>query len=302
MTAPARAHDAVATIDAAIVAYERKALVFETLPLLLACPQIRRVIVVDNASADGLAREGPALFPQVHWIPLAHNEGCTAWNHAAAHADAPFLLILDDDCVPDLTSLAAAQRRMDREPDVGLAVFNVIDERTGASEWGRFEDVDGRSGWANAIGACMLARLDAFRAVGGYKDFFLCFNDLDLVLSLWETGFRVVYDASWRALHKKKRGARPRRLYFEVRNLSATAIGHVAWLPALAVIGNYALRALPDVRGQRDLLDIARGLHHGFAMGRLQRRGVRGRIPARVRRLFYANFLLGRRFAGRSPS
>ena len=302
MTLAALEQEVVARIDAAIVAYERKALVFETLPLLLACPLIRRVIVVDNASSDGLAREGPALFPQVHWIPLAHNEGCTAWNHAAAQADAPFLLILDDDCVPDLASLAAAQRRMDREPDVGLAVFNVIDEGTGASEWGHFEDVDGRSAWANAIGACMLARLDAFRAVGGYKDFFLCFNDLDLALSLWEAGHRVVYDASWRALHKKKRGTRPRRLYFEVRNFSATAIGHVAWLPALAVIGNYALRALPDVRGQRDLLDIARGLRHGFTMGRRQRRGVRGRIPARVRRLFYANFLLGRRFAGRSPS
>ena len=299
MTAPARAHDAVATIDAAIVAYERKALVFETLPLLLACPQIRRVIVVDNASADGLAREGPALFPQVHWIPLAHNEGCTAWNHAAAHADAPFLLILDDDCVPDLTSLAAAQRRMDREPDVGLAVFNVIDERTGASEWGRFEDVDGRSGWANAIGACMLARLDAFRAVGGYKDFFLCFNDLDLVLSLWETGFRVVYDASWRALHKKKGGSK-RRLYFEMRNFTATVLGHLAWLPGLAVIANFAVRALADVHRRADFRDLARGLRHGFAMGMRQRRSRSGRIPGPVLTLFYANFLFGRGWADRA--
>lgn len=299
MTLAAPEREAGARIDAAIVAYERKALVFETLPLLLACPLIRRVIVADNASSDGLAREGPARFPQVQWIALARNEGCTAWNRAAGAAESPYLLILDDDCVPDLASLAAAQARMERESDVGLAVFNIINTATGASEWAPFDDLDGSRGWANAIGACMLVRLDAFRAVGGYKDFFLCFNDLDLVLSLWEAGFRVVYDASWRALHKKQ-GAAKRRLYFEMRNFTATVLGHLAWLPGLAVIANFALRALSDVHGRADLHDLARGLCHGFAMGRRQRRGRTGRIPSHVLTLFYANFLLGRRWADRA--
>jgi len=291
--------EVAARIDAAIVAYERKALVFETLPLLLASPLIRRVIVVDNASSDGLAREGPALFPQALWIALARNEGCTAWNHAASQAQAPYLLILDDDCVPDLASLAAAQARMEREPDVGLAVFNVINAATGASEWAPFDDLDGSRGWPNAIGACMLARLDAFRAAGGYKDFFLCFNDLDLVLSLWETGFRVVYDAKWRALHKKQGGPK-RRLYFEMRNFTATVLGHLAWLPGLAVIANFAVRALADVHRRADLRDVARGLRHGFAMGMRQRRSRSGRIPGPVLTLFYANFLFGRGWADRA--
>jgi GT2 family glycosyltransferase len=299
VTLAAPEQDAGARIDVAIVAYERKALVFETLPLLLASPLIRRVIVVDNASSDGLAREGPVLFPQALWIALARNEGCTAWNHAASQAQAPYLLILDDDCVPDLASLAAAQAHMEREPDVGLAVFNVINAATGASEWAPFDDLDGSRGWANAIGACMLARLDAFRAAGGYKDFFLCFNDLDLVLSLWEAGSRVVYDASWRALHNKQ-GVAKRRLYFEMRNFTATVLGHLAWLPGLAVIANFALRALFDVHARADLRDLARGLRHGCAMGLRQRRGRRGRIPGHVLTLFYANFLLGRRWADRA--
>ena len=299
MTLATREREAGARIDAAIVAYQRKALVFETLPLLLASPLIRRVIVVDNASSDGLAREGPVLFPQVQWIALARNEGCTGWNRAASAVEAPYLLILDDDCVPDLASLAAAQARLEREPDLGLAVFNVINAATGASEWAPFEDLDGSRGWANAIGACMLVRLDAFRAVGGYKDFFLCFNDLDLVLSLWESGFRVVYDAKWRALHKKLGGTK-RRLYFEMRNFTATVLGHLAWLPGVAVIANFALRACADVRAGTDLRDLVRGLRDGFAMGLRQRRSRRGRIPSHVLTLFYANFLLGRRWADRA--
>jgi GT2 family glycosyltransferase len=286
-----------ARIDVAIVAHDRKSMVFESLPLLLGSPLVRRVIVVDNASADGLATDGPRRFPQVEWLALARNEGCTAWNRAADVAQAPYFLILDDDCTPDLASLADAAARLDAEPDVGLAVFNVIRSATGASEWAPFDDLDGSRGWHNAIGACLLARRDAFRAVGGYKDFFLCFNDLDLVLSLWEAGWRVVYDARWRALHRKA-GAGKRRLYWEVRNFTATALAHLATLPALATAAHFALRALADVAGAGDLRDVARGLREGLAMGWHLRNGRRGALPPAVRRLFYANFLFGRRFVG----
>jgi GT2 family glycosyltransferase len=288
------------SVDVAIVAHDRKAMVFESLPLLLASPLVRRVIVVDNASSDGIAAEGLARFPSVHWLLLDSNDGCIAWNRAAAVAQAPYFLILDDDCTPELDSLAAAVARLDAESDVGLAVFNVIRSETGQSEWAPFDDLDGSRGWHNAIGACLLARLSAFREVGGYKDFFLCFNDLDLVLSLWEAGHRVVYDARWRALHRKL-GAGKRRIYYEVRNFSATAIAHFAALPALAVVASFAARALGDVASAADLGAIARGLKDGVVIGARLRRARRGTLPPAVKRLFYANFLFGRRFV-RDPA
>lgn len=287
-------------IDVAIVAYDRKAMVYASLPALLASPLVRRVIVVDNASSDGIATEGPLRFPGVTWLSLAHNEGCTAWNRAAELAAAPYFLILDDDCTPDLTSLAAAAARLDAQPDVGLAVFNVIRSETGASEWAPFDDLDGSRGWHNAIGACMLARLDAYRAVGGYEDFFLCFNDLELVLSLWESGWRVVYDAQWRALHRKT-GPNRRRLHHEVRNFTATAIGHLAWAPAGVVALHFALRALRDATSRTDVASIARGLREGASHGLRLRARRKGSLPPGVRRLFYANFLFGRRFV-RDPA
>jgi GT2 family glycosyltransferase len=284
-------------VDVAIVAHDRKAMVYESLPALLASPLVRRVIVVDNASRDGIAREGPARFPAVEWLVLPRNEGCTAWNRAAEVAAAPYFLILDDDCTPDLASLADAVARLDAQPDVGLAVFNVIRSETGASEWAPFDDLDGSRGWHNAIGACMLARLEAFRAVGGYEDFFLCFNDLELVLSLWESGWRVVYDARWRALHRKQ-GRGKRRLFHEVRNFTATALGHLAWLPAGVVTATFALRALRDTETRADAAAIASGLREGVGYGLRLRARRRGSLPPGVRRLFYANFLFGRRFAG----
>ena len=67
-------------IDIVMVVYNRKEMVFEALPMLLDCPQIEQVIVVDNASSDGLRIEGSERFPEVNWILLKQNEGCTAWN------------------------------------------------------------------------------------------------------------------------------------------------------------------------------------------------------------------------------
>jgi GT2 family glycosyltransferase len=182
-----------------------------------------------------------------------------------------------------------------------MAVFNILNAWSGRSEWGFLEPLDGSTGWHNAIGACLLVRVEAFLKVGGYKDFFLCFNELDLVLTLWEAGFRVVYDRRWKAFHKRPPSGRNRRFYFEVRNFTATVWTHFDSLPGLVVIANYAARALWEARAQGRAQTVARAVRDGLRLGPRLCSERRGTIPPHVRRLFYLNFLWGRRLARRLP-
>ena len=283
-------------IDVVIVVYNRREIVFEALPMLLDCPLIEKVIVVDNASSDGLRIEGPERFPEVDWVLLARNEGCTAWNRGMVEARSTLALILDDDCVPDIPSMYAATEMMRKTHSVGLAVFNIINQFSGLSEWGALEKVDGSAGWPNAIGACMLVRVEAFLKVGGYKNFFLCFNDLDLVLSMWELGYRVVYDERWTAIHKQEKiGARKRRIFFEVRNLLWTIWGHIRLVPGLLITVKFVSGALYDARGLAEYDMVVRAFGKGLVLGLRQRHRRTGQIPEYVLGLLYRNLL----FSGR---
>lgn len=189
-------------IDVVIVTYNRKPLLFRNLDRLKSSSLIRKVIVVDNASADGTLREGRVRYPDVHWIASPANEGCIAWNRGMEAVRTPWALILDDDCFVQDAPLEQACAFAARTPSIGLAAFNVISEKTGSSEWGATIDgIRTATDWPNAIGACMLTNTQAFRSVGGYKDFFLCFNDLELVLNLWRNGYRVVFHPDWTACH-----------------------------------------------------------------------------------------------------
>ncbi|MBN2418117.1 MAG: glycosyltransferase [Deltaproteobacteria bacterium] len=283
-------------IDVVMVAYNRKEMVFEALRNMLDNPLIDLIVVVDNASSDNISREGPEFFPEAKWIVLTENEGCTAWNKGMAETRSDYVLILDDDCVPDIASLYDVAGKMEKSPSVGLAVFNIINQFTGKSEWGPLEKSKGEEIWANSIGACMLVRANAFSEVGGYKDYFLCFNDLDLVLSLWEAGYTVLYNERWKAFHKQKIiGTKKRRLFFEVRNLLWTIWGHLDIVPCLFISLKYIAGAFYDAE-IREYGEVIKGAGKGLHLGLKQRSGRRGNIPGEVMQKFYLNFIAGARF------
>jgi GT2 family glycosyltransferase len=282
--------------DIVIVAYNRKSVLFESLPILFGCDLVEKIIIVDNASSDGLCTEGPARFPDAEWICLAENEGCTAWNIGMSATVSEYALILDDDCVPDIPSVYAAMEAMKNDAGAGLAAFNILNLYSGKSEWGNLEDTDGSGGWANAIGACMLVRVQAFFKAEGYKDFFLCFNDTDLVLSLWDAGYKVIYNKKWLAFHKQKIvGTKKRRFFFEVRNLLGTVWGHLEGIPAILITAKFIAGALYDARNAAEYSGVLRGFGSGLVTGLIQRRKRRGNIPPHILKLFYENFFIGKR-------
>ncbi|WP_230421176.1 glycosyltransferase [Actinomadura soli] len=108
-----------ATVAAVVVTYNRRELLDEALTALGAQTRVPdRVIVVDNASADGTADMVHARFPDVDLLTLPRNVGGAGGFSAgiarALDGDADLLWLLDDDTVPEpgaLEALLAARRR-----------------------------------------------------------------------------------------------------------------------------------------------------------------------------------------------
>ena len=108
------------TVTAAVVTYNRRDLLLESLNAVLAQTRApEKVIAVDNASEDGTAAAVRAAFPAVHLAELKRNSGGAggfAAGMALALADgADLIWLMDDDTVPEpgaLSALLAARDRM----------------------------------------------------------------------------------------------------------------------------------------------------------------------------------------------
>ena len=197
--------------------------------------ELRRVVVVDNASSDGslagLDHQGLPLSV----IRNAGNRGFgAACNQGARAGGAEFLLFLNPDVRLLGGSLAVPLAHLARPEAADVGVSGVQLEGEGGrvarscarfpraatflwtatgldrllpalrlgyrmSEWDHAatRDVD------HVMGAFYLVRRRAFEAVGGFDErFFVYFEDLDLSLRLARAGWRARYVADARALHR----------------------------------------------------------------------------------------------------
>ncbi len=178
-----------------------------------------RVVVVDNASADGSLQLLEREFPWVEVVRMDRNEGFgVALNRATAAVEGDPLLFLNDDaeCEPGFVEgmLARADRNemvagvllQEERPDLidsagiiadagTLMAFDYLHgEPVEAAEW--VEPPFGPSG-----GAALYAR-EAFEAVGGFDErIFLYYEDLDLALRMRALGGRCTLASEARVTH-----------------------------------------------------------------------------------------------------
>jgi GT2 family glycosyltransferase len=158
------------------------------------------VVVVDNGSTDGCARQASEhpLGPTV--LRLGANLGWSGGNNAGiGHAlcrGAEYVMLLNPDVVVTPDWLDAAVAAMEADTTIGILDYEGLDHpidehppEPGAEGvgTGAVRDVEG------AIGAALLARSSAVRRMGPLDDdYFLYFEDVDWSWRALDAGYRVV--------------------------------------------------------------------------------------------------------------
>ena len=201
---------------------------------------LAHVVVVDNASADGSAQMVRADFPWVELIASTENLGFgAAVNRGTERATTPWIGISNADIALQPGALETLIAAGERDPRAGLVAPRLIlpDGSTQPSvhafpmlpstllqnlaveRWspatadrlcvnGHWDgDRRRRVPWAH--GAFLLARLEAWRAIGGFDpEQWMYAEDIDIGWRMRRAGWYTRYEPTARVLHAESAAAR----------------------------------------------------------------------------------------------
>jgi GT2 family glycosyltransferase len=223
-----------------IVNYKTKALTLQTIKSVFAGKQPAgklEVILVDNASDDGIAGEVKKRFSHVQVIEAKTNLGFAGGNNLGLRkAKGRYLLLLNSDTLVEPETLVKMIDFMDKNPQVGLSTCRVnlvsgrIDpasHRGFPTPWASLTYYSGleklwpksklfgqyHQGWKDLsktheidtpVGAFFMLRREAVRQVGLLDErFFMYGEDIDWAYRIKTSGWQVVYTPITKITHLK---------------------------------------------------------------------------------------------------
>lgn len=294
MTAPAPDLSGLAVV---VVSYGSSHLLAQNLDPALAATGVR-VVVVDNDSGPAERGAVTALAHERGWhLVTAPNDGfgagCNRGVDAAQALGCDAVVLLNPDASLPAEGLAALHDHVRRHPadlvspvvvhPSGRVSFAgaVVDLDTGRTRRARPDDGPRTAAWLT--GACLAARVDTYRSVGGFDaSYFLYWEDVDLSWRAARAGARLVVRDDVRAVHtvggtQEGVGKSPLYCYWNCRNRLLFAARHLPardrrrWAvrsPGYAL--EVVLRSGPRValRSPRTALAAARGTAAGLLLAR----------------------------------
>lgn len=215
-------------LDIVIVNYRSYDELIRCLASIESCrAEFGSLVVVDHESDLAAAANVTQRFPWIHLFERSTNEGfATGVNVGARVTRAPFILLLNPDCVLNPGAIPALLDAALKRPQVGIIgprIFNADGTVQGSAR--RFPNlttgIAGRSSWLTrrfpnnplsrhnlpaldgatdarevdwVSGACMLIRRTVFNDVNGMDErFFLYWEDADFCFRAAERGWRTLY-------------------------------------------------------------------------------------------------------------
>jgi N-acetylglucosaminyl-diphospho-decaprenol L-rhamnosyltransferase len=237
-----------------------------------------KVVVVDNASADGSADMVRERFPRVELREPGGNLGFAAANNVALRdLDTPFVLLLNPDTEVVDDAAAALVRFLKEHPRAGavggrllygdgsfqhsgfafptlaqvfLDVFPVNYRLTGSRLNGRYP----RAWYGRAfevdhpLGACFCVRREAVQLMD--EDFFMYAEEVDLARRIRDAGWEIWYTPDATVIHHEAQATRQFRgemmvqLHRSRYRFFAKHYGSWFGLAARAIVGTGVLRDL----------------------------------------------------------
>lgn len=202
-------------VSVIIVLYNQAGLTLECLLSLRRNQDVSlEVIIIDNASTD----ETHLLMERVTGVTFVRNEDnlhfLKSVNQAADYATGEFILLLNNDAMPDPGAIAAAVRRMESSPQIGavggkIVLYDGSLQEAGSIVWadgsclgyGRGDSPDDpiyqfRRSVDYCSGAFLLTRRSLFEQLGRL-DTQYCpayYEETDYCVSLIKAGYEIVYD------------------------------------------------------------------------------------------------------------
>lgn len=234
--------------------------------------ELLRVVVVDNASADGSLDGLEKLRLPLTLIRNIENRGfAAACNQGAKDSKADYLLFLNPDTRLFANSLKVPLGFMEspNNKDIGIVGIQLVDEGghisrtcvrfpTPVKLWvhmlglnrvfsrllpGYFmTDWDHRESGEvdHVIGAFFLVRRTLFQLLGGFDGrFFVYFEDLDFSLRAKLAGWRSFYLTAARIFHKgggTSEQVKAKRLFYSLRSRVLYGYKHFGWWAATSLL------------------------------------------------------------------
>jgi GT2 family glycosyltransferase len=258
VTAPGSITVVVVTWNAAdLVAACLESLARQTVP--------HRVVVVDNASADGTVDLLARRFPEAHVVRNSRNLGFAGGVEAGlAVVGTPFVALLNNDAVAEPDWLARLAAALESHPEAAAVTSRLLlsdvepptlnnagvlllDDGYGADRGLRapadeFPEPDEVFGFS---GGAALLRMDALRGVGGFPaPFFLYYEDTDTSWRLRRAGWTIRYEPTAVVHHRHSATADQASAMFAYWNERNRLLMHLRCAPlgaALAVWFRFVL-------------------------------------------------------------
>jgi len=272
----------------------------------------RKVIIVDNHSADDTVQRVSQTFPESALIPLEDNLGATGASNIgferALEEGAEFVLRLDSDTVvahdfvqpllemavenPQIGILAPKIYYFDPPEEIWYAGADTHPWHFGTINGHRHEkDAPENSALREvdyAWGAAMLISAEVLRKTGGFdQDFFVYYEEVDFCQRVQQLGYQIVYIPNARIWHKVGSSAnsswtayhwnRSKMLFYR-KHARSTAhylslVGYAFSYALLDAVSNWlSIREKSGNRGP--LKDALRGLRVGLREPRSDQMGA----------------------------